>query len=238
MHKYKILNGSWLKVIAVITMLIDHVACYLSTSIPFLKTEILFNIGTTAFTPYAIMRMIGRISFPLFAFLITEGFIHTHDRNRYGLNLAVFAFISEIPWMLLRTVTAGIYEHNVFFTLLLGYAGLCITETFKENRKLSVVCLATLTLASVVINADYGIMGFAFIILLYALRKEPILQAIIGTGMFQNTWIAGLAFIPINMYNGERGFIKGKISKYLFYSIYPLHLLILYFINRSCIFIG
>ena len=81
------LSGSALKVIAMISMVIDHVALYLMEQ------------GTLL---YETMRCIGRIAFPVFAFLIAEGFIHTRNRYRYFFTLLGFAVISEIPWYLLN----------------------------------------------------------------------------------------------------------------------------------------
>ena len=80
-------------------------------------------------------------------------------------------------------------------------------------------------------GADYGCSGFAFILLLYVLREKKLEQAVIGSGVLSSRWIAGLAFIPINMYNGRRGFIRGKFAKYLFYAIYPIHMLLFYFLK-------
>jgi hypothetical protein len=80
-------------------------------------------------------------------------------------------------------------------------------------------------------NADFGYKGFGFIILLYALRHTKVVQAILGCCLLPSDWLGGLAFIPINMYNGKRGFIQGKWGKYFFYAFYPVHLFILYLIK-------
>ena len=85
--------------------------------------------------------------------------------------------------------------------------------------------------AGILMHTDYGTSGVSFIILLYVLRRNRIFQAAIGCIILPMRWIAGLAFIPINMYNGQRGFIQGPWAKYLFYVFYPLHLLVLYFIK-------
>ena len=72
------------------------------------------------------------------------------------------------------------------------------------------------------------VMDYAFIPMLYLLRGNIVFQAIVGCGMLPSRWIGGSAFIPISMYNGKRGFIKGAVGKYFFYAIYPLHLLAIY----------
>ncbi len=106
------LSGSALKVIAMISMVIDHVALYL------------MEHGTVL---YETMRCIGRIAFPVFAFLIAEGFIHTRSRYRYFFTLLGFAIISEIPWYLLNGADG---THNVMFTLALGVATLMVLKIF------------------------------------------------------------------------------------------------------------
>ena len=221
---WQILSGSWLKVIAVTTMLIDHLAAYYWKGMaPF--QEVWFTVGNHSVTPCVILRLVGRISFPLFAFLIVEGFLHTRDRKRYGCNLLVFAFLSEIPWNLVHSGTWHYPGQNVFFTLFLGYLGLCAIELYKDDAKRLLAALLGLLALSVLLRCDYGCSGYGFILLLYVLRNNKVLQAIIGSCVLGSRWIAGLAFIPINMYNGQRGFVKGPIAKYFFYAFYPLHLL-------------
>ena len=102
LNSFRILSGSALKLLAVVSMLIDHLAAFYWYNVPALQA-VWFTIGHMAFTPLILMRIFGRIAFPLFAFLIVEGFVHTRSRKRYGLNLAIFALISEIPWNLVHT---------------------------------------------------------------------------------------------------------------------------------------
>lgn len=230
--KLRILSGSHLKLLAVLSMLADHLAVFYWYDMPWCQTA-LFSIGQHAVTPYMLLRMVGRIAFPLFAFLIVEGFLHTRSRKRYGINLAVFAILSEIPWNLVHTGTLLCPRQNVFFTLLLGYLGLCAIEYFKGRKGTMVAALLGLFAVSYFLRADYGCFGYGFILLLYALREQRILQAVIGCCVLPSRWIAGLAFIPINMYNGERGFVRGPIWKYAFYLFYPLHLLVIWWLARG-----
>ena len=227
---YRILSGSWLKLIAVVCMLIDHLAAFYLFKLPVMHTE-LFMLGHHAVTPLLMMRFVGRLAFPIFAFLIVEGFLHTRSRVRYGRNLLIFALLSELPWNLIHSGTWHYPSQNVFFTLLLGYLGLCALEYFKDDSRRLLASLLGLLVASVLMRADYGCSGYGFILLLYVLRENRILQAIIGSCVLGSRWIAGLAFIPINMYNGERGFVKGPVAKYLFYLFYPLHLLVIYLLR-------
>jgi len=229
-ENWKILSGSALKLLAIVSMLVDHLAAFLWRGVPWCMAP-LFSIGSRPISAYVLMRMFGRIAFPIFAFLLVEGFIHTSSRKRYGIRLLVFALISEIPWNLVHSGTLLYPGQNVFFTLFIGYLGLCAIERFT-GAKLAWSLIGLLA-ASVLLKVDYGCSGYGFILLLYALRKQELLRAIIGCCVLGSRWIAGTAFIPIAMYNGERGFIKGKAGKYFFYLFYPLHLLVIYFLRQQ-----
>ncbi len=211
-ERWKVLSGSALKCIALITMIVDHTAYVLLTK------------GTHLYT---VMRAVGRLAFPIYCFLITEGFLHTRDRKRYGFRLFLFALISELPWNLMNRGTLLYEKQNVFFTLLLGYLGLCTLEYFKDRPRYQLCALAVLFLAAVFLKAAYGAAGCGLILLLSVLRDQKILQAGLGSCFLSGSWKAALAFIPINLYSGERGFVRSAWLKYAFYVIYPLHMLIL-----------
>lgn len=228
-QKYKILSGSMLKVIALVTMLIDHTTAAIIGS---MITDI-YDTSDKYVIMYNILRGIGRIAFPIYAFLLTEGYVHTHDRKKYGISLLIFAAVSEIPWNLCHAGTVRWENQNVFFTLFLGYLGICLYEKYKSSIIKVTACLVPIFVVTLFLKADYGCTGFCFILMVYILRDKPFIRAIIGSGLLSSTWKAGCAFIPIALYNGKRGFIKGKILKYLFYIIYPAHMLLLYFIKNK-----
>lgn len=229
---YKILSGSTLKVIATVSMLIDHIAAVLLKENPVELLTILGHNGTL----YSLMRFIGRLAFPIFAFLITEGYLHTRNRVRYGGKLALFALLSEIPWDLEHTGKLFILSsQNVFFTLLLGYLAICMLEKYRSQPVKQGAWLLGLLAVSVILHADFGCSGYAFILFLYVMRERPLLRAVIGCGMLSSHWKAGLAFIPIALYNGKRGFAQGPFAKYFFYIFYPAHLLVLYLIRKATI---
>jgi hypothetical protein len=230
-EKYKILSGSALKCIALVTMLIDHIGLHLLRG----SNIVLLGTGQGALTLDYLMRRVGRLSFPIYCFLLTEGFLHTRDRKKYGLNLLIFALISEIPWNLEHTGTLRYPSQNVFFTLFVGYVGLCCLESLREQPRRQLAALLILVLAALNLRADYGVAGFGLILLLYVLREQKILQAVLGTCFLSSTWMGGLAFIPINLYNGERGFIRGRVLKYLFYAAYPLHILAIWLIKKHTV---
>ena len=131
-NSLKIISGSHLKILAMLTMLIDHIACFVLSDYPQIS-HALFTLGTKHVTIYYIMRSIGRIAFPIYCFLLVEGFAHTRDKIRYGINLLLFALISEMPWNFIHSGSLLYSSQNVFFTLLFGYVGLCIIEYYKDR---------------------------------------------------------------------------------------------------------
>lgn len=142
-------TGTRLKIIAMVTMFIDHFAAIFIDNV--LAALVPGNAGSPAYEQYmtehpriallgllmGAMRLIGRCGFPLFAFLLTEGFEHTRSRLKYALNLAVFALISEIPFNLgfYSRVFAPFYQ-NVFLTLLLGLLCLVCIEYLSKKKLL------------------------------------------------------------------------------------------------------
>lgn len=224
------LTGSDLKIIAMISMLIDHVGAY-----------ILYEMNTTIMTVHGIdisiylaSRVLGRIAFPIYAFLIAEGYRHTRNRKKYALNMAVFAAISEIPYNLVVSGSVRCSVQNVYFTLLLGFLMICVIDLLNDRKTIQITALAALFLISYFINSSHGYTGVIMIVVMYVLDSNRTAQALVGTSLQPRYAFASvLGFIPINMYNGERGFIKGKMAKYCFYIFYPAHLLVLYFIKKS-----
>ncbi len=223
--KVRVLSGSMLKLIAVLTMITDHIASH------FIDPRlVLFSLGRFDISLYGVLRGIGRWAFPLFVFLLIEGFLHTRSRLRYGVSLGVFALVSELPWNLAHSGTWFHSGQNVFFTLLIGYLGLCVLEYWKKLPVLQFFTLLALAMLTVLLRSDFSSRGFAFIILLYLLRGHEAARALTGF-VLNNPWWVMPSFLIMSLYNGKRGFIKGKVLKYAFYAIYPLHLLVIYFIK-------
>lgn len=212
------LSGSALKVIAMISMVIDHVALYL------------MEYGTVL---YETMRCIGRIAFPVFAFLIAEGFIHTRSRYKYFFTLLGFAVISEIPWYMLNGADG---THNVMFTLALGLATLMVLENLLQ-RSLVLGFLWTLGMAGLAfwLEVDYEWRGILLIVILYLFNRHghsfPYskgMQFFCTFALIMHYGVIGavMACMILCLYNGTRGFIHGSIAKYGFYAFYPVHLIL------------
>lgn len=222
MKNFKILSGSALKMIAMVTMLVDHFALIILSQLPWATEPFFANLSF-----YYLCRRVGRLSFPIFCFLLVEGFLHTKNRKKYGVSLAVFALLSEVPFdLMIHGTHFSPSSQNIFFTLLLGFLLCLVLEKVKDPLKLF-LCLAGLLAACILVNADYGVRGFFLIGLLYVLRDKKLLSAFFAYPLLSGGFAALTAFVPIGMYNGERGFIKAKWLKYAFYVFYPLHILVI-----------
>ena len=191
-------------------MIIDHTAYYYGVSNPYV---------------YELMRTVGRIAFPTFAFLPAEGYVHTKNRQRYMLSLFTFAILSEIPWLLLNHDNS----HNVLFTLLTGVIGMYIIDT-SRNKWVTVASLVLIGSTTLMAETDYSLNGFVLTLLFFMFRSRPDLQMLFGLPLMYEYGFMGIlmAFAVIWLYNGERGFIRGKAWKYAFYAFYPVNLMMIY----------
>lgn len=222
-----LLSGSALKIIAVVSMVIDHYAYYLMD-------------GNTM--TYEVMRCFGRIAFPVFAFLVAEGFAHTRNRMRYFLSLMLFAVVSEVPWYLLNGADG---THNVMFTLALGVAALAVFERLREHRILCCFFILLTAWLATWLGTDYEWRGVLLIVVSYLFGiKRSMNTPIILRRMMQLLFVfplmmhygiigALLACAVIFLYDGTRGFIHGNVAKYGFYAFYPVHLITILIINMS-----
>ncbi len=209
------LSSFGLKLIAITAMLIDHV-------------------GAALFPQYPILRIIGRIAFPIFCFLLVEGFMHTHDVIRYIRRMGIFALISEIPFDLLfyGRILDGMHQ-NVFFTLFLGLIMLYyLTKQYPAFFNFLMVLL--FMLLAEFLRTDYSSMGLLIILCFWAFRGKKVWMclSVAAVNIFLQGYIqvfAVLALPLILLYNGE----QGPRMKYVFYLFYPLHLLLLFVIRMS-----
>ena len=234
------LTSNMLRVIAVLLMLSDHIwATYMS------------------FGDW--MTYIGRLAFPVFAFQIAEGFVHTSDFKKYALRLLGFAVITEIPFNLFYSSRwFNPYHQNVLFTLLLGLLCIYVIDNLKKNHKpgniaLSLLWLLLICVASVIGFPDYGFLGVLTVVMFYVLRDFPfafiaqlVAMILINIVFFEGQVIpveffgkmfeipiqgfAVFSLVPIWLYGGRKG-RSSKIMQYGFYAFYPVHMLILYIIK-------
>ena len=234
------LTSNMLRCIAVVLMLSDHIwATYMS-------------FGNW-------MTYIGRMAFPIFAFQIAEGFVHTKNFKKYSLRLLGFAFVTEIPFNLFYSSRwFNPYHQNVLFTLLLGLLAIRVIDNVKKdhtkkNIGVSALWLGLICAASVIGFVDYGFLGVLIVVMFYVFRGFPFawLAQLIGMVAINVVFFEGLvipvellgklieiptqafavfSLIPIWLYGGRKG-KSNKALQYGFYAFYPVHMLILYLIK-------
>ena len=228
------LSAAALKYIAVITMLIDHVAMAL------MKAPELQQLR-------AVLRDVGRTAFPIYCFFIVEGFLRSRNRLRYMGLLLLTGVVSQVPYIYaLYPGRPLLYRLNVEFTLAIGLAALIVFDLlaeklFRTSSQKSATSLWSqagelLTLFAVtcgacllanLLNTSYRWCGVLLIVLFYALRNHPYAAAVAGSALviwFSKTEIWAIpAFLLLTLYNGERG----RQNKLFFYAFYPVHLAII-----------
>lgn len=211
------ITSSTLKCIAIVSMLIDHIGVGIYLYLPGSTIEI-----------YRCLRGIGRLAFPIYCFLLVEGFFHTKNIKKYIGRCAIFALISEVPFDMMVTGKWWSMDlQNIYFTLTLGLCvlyGLERLKGFTLKKILGQIAIIALgTGVAQVLDFDYHYMGVLFIVMFYYCRDfDAWMRDMVGCCVFLYEIPAPLAFIPIHLYHGE----KGWNIKYLFYWVYPVHLLI------------
>ena len=204
------------------------------------------------------MTYMGRLAFPIFAFLISEGFVHTSNFKNYALRLLFFGLISEVPFDLMYASTVFYpFHQNVMFTLLLGLLAIRSLEQAKRDHTAKAAALGlTELLAACAVAAigmtDYGVQGVLTVVAFYLFRSCPfawigqlislvLLNILFFQGMyipvqlfghtieFQTQGFAVLALLPIWLYNGKKG-RSCRLFQYGSYTFYPAHMLVLYLI--------
>lgn len=245
------ITGSTLKIIAIITMLADHIGAVVLEG--YLRSvNFDFSVGVRVLseqqlTPFIgiiyvadmILRLIGRLSFPIFCFLLSEGYMHTHSRLRYALRLLAFSFLSEVPFDLAlgyENGVVGIIYQNVFFTLFIGLLTIWGIEHFQRIIPLPVFIFFAGILGAEFLRTDYGGFGVLTILVIHFLRKKSNALAMLAGCLVQTLcniveFTCLFDFLLVRKYNGQRGL---KL-KYVFYLFYPVHLFILYLIKCAVI---
>ena len=168
------------------------------------------------------------MAFPIFAFLLVEGYDHTRSTRKYALNLLAFALISEIPWWLLNHDNT----HNVFFTLLLGLIAIEGIKKLGKKPLLWAVLMITICTIAMFLHVDYEYSGILLICAFHIFQPGKVTKCLLATLFMYQYGVIGLwlGLAVILCYNGQRGFIKGQYAKYLCYAYYPFHLGVIIFI--------
>ena len=244
------MNTFQLKILALISMVIDH-------------------IGAVFFPDIMILRFIGRISFPIYAFLLVQGYLHTSNNSKrikkYAERLILFAILSEISFDLCfynQPIWPG-YQ-NIFFTLFIGLIAMYLYEYIESKGKDGFYVIIAACLIAFLIHSDYNVIGIIVIFTFFFMEKskkehkETKVQKVLFYLTFfiislieillnsyditfesilltfkEYSWAylgVPLCLIPIGMYNGQLGH-KSKLTQSIFYWAYPVHITLIYIIN-------
>lgn len=238
--KLQVLNRDIIKYIAMVTMLLNHIA------------HIFLIRGTPL---YEVLEDIGYFTAPVMCYFLTEGYVYTRSKLKYGFRLALFAAISQIPFQL----AFGYQSLNMLFTLLCCFMILVVAENV-ESRFLEMGLVMLLTFATVC--SDWGVVAPLFTIFFYNGRGDRkqiakgfgvcyVIFVILNVQNYMNgepgNWtayavshamLAGLGIIAAGVvvlffYNGERMERGRNFSKWFFYLFYPVHLMVLYLIKTG-----
>ena len=218
----------WLKLIACITMLADH-------------------IGAILLPGCVLLRIIGRLSFPIYCFLLAEGAAHTRNAKRYALRLLICAVLSEIPHDLALGGRLTLTSLNTMFSLFLGFLMIqCMEKTPRWWLKLLIA--GAFAVMGRFLGVSYGWRGI-LVMAVFALTRGMKLQLLwqllgvgvlfltmnsmqldLGFGMLPIQVLGVLALIPIGMYGGQK-LTRSKAVQWMFYLFYPVHFLVLYIVD-------
>ncbi len=203
------------------------------------------------------LTCIGRIAFPIFAFMVAQGCYHTKNINKYIKRMVIFGVISEIPFnMLIFSSFIFPFHQNVMWTFV--FALLCIKFTEKAKKKYSgalgvlasMALILLFMLAAAITFTDYGAWGVATVLLFYYFRGNDLKNRIaqfIGIFIINFYFVKGLVY-PVDIFGisynfPQQGFgvlalipiwlyngergFSNKAVQYFNYAFYPLHMLIL-----------
>lgn len=239
LKRYQILSGNALKLIAVVAMFLDHIGAAI-LEIPATWAALGANVQgpdplfrdpalSGVLAADVVLRAIGRIAFPIFCFLLVEGFLHTRSVPRYLRRMAVFAVVTELPFDLAFSATPVNWGYqNVFLTLLLGLLALAALRRYGDRSLPGFLLAMGCAVVAELSHADYGAFGVVLVLIFYLYRERIAAQTVIGCAALCWEVTAPLAFVPIRMYNGSRG--RWDL-KYFFYLFYPGHILFLYLVR-------
>lgn len=244
------ITGTGIKALAAATMLIDHIGAGLLLYWLRQQTTYTGQIAQLE-TLYWTMRRIGRMAFPLYCYMLVEGYLHTKDLKKYVLRILAMGLISEVPFDLaLKWKPVDWAHNNVMWELSLGLTVLLLMDTvlykledvisdYQVRRMLRVAVMLLGMLIGHLTRFDYSAGGIACISVMYFLYGDTKEQRLMSyaAGVLMLALMCGeievFAFamlIPIYFYEGHRG-RDSKALRVFFYTFYPIHLIAIYLVR-------
>ena len=209
------ISAATLQIIAIVSMTIDHIGYYLIPD----------------FWP---LRVVGRLAFPIFAFMLVEGFKHTHSRSKYFARLLATALAAQVLFYISAQCFGARYYHNVVFTLAFAFVSLICAE----QGGFFLVGIPLLVLAAGAFDCEYGAYGVLMIVLFYysdklfknnrflcVMAQSISLVAMMSSVVLESGWLVQVysifAIIPIALYSGKKG---RRLPRLFGYVYYPAHI--------------
>jgi len=199
------------------------------------------HAGLALFPRIGLFRCIGRLAFPLYCFLLVQGYVHTRDLGAYARRLLLLAIVSEIPFDLLifGRLSSGM-EQNVLFSLLLSLTALWTVDRCAGEPVKAALGALLVLLTAMLSRVSYGWLGIALSLCFFLLRRSRVKQALsilIIEGVYclslalsgvTQSWVlvslcAMFSAVPVLLYNGKPG-LRHRFVSFLFYAAYPLHI--------------
>ena len=206
------LTNNQLKIIAMITMTLDHIGLFMPQ--------------------YPVLRILGRLAFPIFAYMIAEGCAHTRNIWRYLGSVALMAALCQV----VQYVTTGSVYMGILVTFSLS---ILLIALIKDGYKFSVwialigvFLISTVPILGTDFQVDYGFVGVLTPVAVYLMKNKwgkaaacAVMLCALGLSYGTTQWYALLAVPLLLAYNGQRGKLK---LKNLFYWYYPAHIAVIY----------
>lgn len=199
------------------------------------------HAGLALFPSVGAFRCVGRLAFPLYCFLLVQGYTHSRDVRAYGRRLLLMALISEIPFdMLIFGRIASGMEQNVFFSLIFGLIAMQSSDALRDKPLYAGFAAAALCMGAMLCRVSYGWLGVALCMCIHFLYDRRLRMAVwiacilliysfslLLSGVTMS-WVlvsfcALLSLLPILCYNGKRG-LRVPLITFAFYAAYPLHI--------------
>lgn len=232
-----LLSGAQVKGIAVVSMVIDHIGGYVVRNWFMLSnynimTSETANIHMLFYWIIKVCDVLGSIAFPLYCFLIAEGFFHSKAPKSYALRMFGFAILAEIPFNLVHGMSLSYPSlQNVMFTLAVSILTLyaaSISDTKLKGSKFQVPFRILIVILGMglayLLRGEYVFLGVLAISLFYYLRAYTYLRLLAFVPLVVPSLWSMLAIPVVMLYSGKRG----KQNKYFFYVFYPTHFLFIY----------
>lgn len=219
------LSSFSLRLLALVCMLVDHA-------------------GLALFPAIGAFRCVGRLSFPIYCFLLVQSYAHSHDIRAYGRRLLLLALLSEIPFdLLIFGRIASSMEQNVFFSLIFGLITIQSADALRDRPLYAGFAAAALAMGAMVCRVSFGWLGVALCLCMHCFAARRLRMAAVTAGVLliytlslllsgvTMSWVlvsfcALLSLVPLLLYNGKRG-PRTPLLTLAFYAAYPLHIVCL-----------